>query len=410
MSALVHKALKSAEIAPQPERAILGAPGVGASLRSTMLEKERNNLKQLCQSETNHEIEEGREEDNEREGFVHAVTVRCKNWMCEDCKKQRGYALRMRLLAKAELFKEARLYTITVNREWFDTPQDAYDHVTQGGYIPRLFRLLGVKNWISVLEPQQETGDGWPHWHFLIDVSGLPGRWYRSDIKVASSTEPSNKDGWSFIPHFFDLNRVHSLLRKWGVGEQCYLTIRRGGFDSPEHAVNYITKYLVKMPKRGYPSWMLHRPRIRFVNSSRAVGAVVAEKDDIDFELPKEEEDEEQEQRKPARPPIERMAKCGMEQIFLQYSKRFDSMTFCGKANVIDPKIAMEKCPWATKVKNFDFPSLQQYVSWGFVNGAGVNQYLEVWEKITLQRIWRSSVAKRIQMAKSKWQDSSVSI
>jgi hypothetical protein len=196
--------------------------------------------------------------------------------MCAQCKRTRGYAYRERLLSKAPLFRKPRLYTVTVNREWHKSAEAAYEYVNDHKLIARLFRLLGVLRWVWVLEPQQESGDGWPHWHVLIDVSDLPGRWYHRDAKVSQEAAPEDRAGWVYIPHFFDLNRVHALLRLWKVGEQCRLSSKKESFRSPEHAVNYITKYLVKMPERGYPRWMLQRRRVRFTGASKAVGRLVA--------------------------------------------------------------------------------------------------------------------------------------
>ena len=196
----------------------------------------------------------GREgSDEKREGFVRAVPVRCRSWMCAACKRSRGYAYRERLLSKAKLFREPRLYTVTVNREWHESPEAAYEYVNEKKLIARLFRLLGVSRWAWVLEPQQESGDGWPHWHVLIDVSDLPGKWYHRDAKVSQEAAPEDRAGWFYIPHFLDLNRVHALLRKWQLGEQCRLSSRKESFRSPEHAVNYITSTWSRCRSGSFP-------------------------------------------------------------------------------------------------------------------------------------------------------------
>ena len=138
---------------------------------SSMLEYKKNNLKQECQEASISDP-------------VRAISVKCNSWMCGKCRKRRGIIFRNRLLEKLTLFKEPRLYTITINREWHESPREAYRHVMLDSLIPRLFRLLGIKRWVWVLEVQENTGDGWPHWHILIDVSDLKGMYYNPPLKL----------------------------------------------------------------------------------------------------------------------------------------------------------------------------------------------------------------------------------
>jgi hypothetical protein len=109
---------------------------------------------------------------------------------------------------------------------------------------------LGVDRWLWVLEFQTLTGEGWPHWHLMIDVGDLPRR------RV-------------------DLRRAWALWRdKWGLGG-LDLAKKETKIKSPEHAVFYITKYLTKMPKGGFPLWVLQAHGVRFIQASQAVGPVV---------------------------------------------------------------------------------------------------------------------------------------
>src|SRR5688572_19809658 len=95
----------------------------------------------------------------------------------------------------------------------------------------------GVVTWFWVLEFQTESGDGWPHWHLLIDLSECGG--------------------------FLDLKRCWRLWRdKWGLGG---LDLSHRETSSPEHAIMYATKYLTKTPEAS-PIWVLMCGRaIRYV-------------------------------------------------------------------------------------------------------------------------------------------------
>jgi hypothetical protein len=121
--------------------------------------------------------------------------------------------------------------------------------------------ILGVSRWFWVLEFQEKTGEGWPHWHVLADLSHYPGgRLPRNLLKRA----------W------------HLWRDVWGVGG---LDLRKEGkFRNSLHAVLYVTKYLVKWPKRGHPTWVYKQGGtsadenksigIRRFQGSRAVGAL----------------------------------------------------------------------------------------------------------------------------------------
>jgi hypothetical protein len=140
-------------------------------------------------------------------------------------------------------------------------------------------RELGIKRWLYVLEFQTKTGDGWPHWHLMIDVGDLPGR----RLNLAR--------GWA-------------LWRdKWHLGG-LDLAKKETKIQSAEHAVFYITKYLTKSPIGGYPLWVLDTHGVRFVQASRAVGAIVAKR------KPKSRPAEEKREHAPRRTFIDRNAAC----------------------------------------------------------------------------------------------------
>jgi hypothetical protein len=145
-------------------------------------------------------------------------------------------------------------------------------------------RQLKMPVWVWVLEIQQKSGEGWPHWHVLADASHYGGR----------------------LP----LNVLRKLWLtwrdKWEVGR---VDVQARPFASAVHAVRYITKYLMKSPEKGYPNWvLLSDRRIRLVAGSKAVGALVADAAD---ESRKASGDESDEDREPMKPLAVRMSECG---------------------------------------------------------------------------------------------------
>lgn len=177
---------------------------------------------------------------------------RCKVRTCRTCGPQYGYRVRGGLLPKAAQFTMPALLTLTCDRKNFESPEDAYSFITDDGLIRRLMRFLGVTRWVWVLEFQQKTGEGWPHWHILIDLTSVPAQ--KLDLKRA----------W------------HLWRDKWQCGG-VDLQLRKR-FSSATHAIRYVTKYLTKYPEKGYPAWVLsYARRMRFFQASKAIGAILSE-------------------------------------------------------------------------------------------------------------------------------------
>jgi hypothetical protein len=206
--------------------------------------------------------------------------------------------VREKLLGLLGYFPEPALFTLTVDRSNFSGPEHAHQVISGGQYVRRLLGELGVKSWVWVLEFQQATGDGWPHWHILIDRTALPDR--------------------GRIRHFLDLKKAWATWRdRWHLGGLDFAPKRET--QTAAHAVNYITKYLMKNPPAGYPNWVLERgKRLRFVQGSKGLGALVGNGKKaaaVDEELGEElsERGEELSERRSIRPLIERMAGCQEE-------------------------------------------------------------------------------------------------
>jgi hypothetical protein len=196
--------------------------------------------------------------------------------------------MRQLLLVQAKHFQRPALLTLTIDRSEFASPEAAHAYVSANGRIRLLLRRLGLVRWVWVLEFQKKTGDGWPHWHILVDLADAPGG--RIDLKRA----------WEF------------WREKWGIGG---LDLQqRRGFDDPKHAVMYITKYLQKQPHQGYPLWVLEsEKRIRLFQGSRLIGPLV--NPHCTPRLP--QDGESKPKRAQRRKLVGRMAECGQRSVVL---------------------------------------------------------------------------------------------
>jgi len=136
----------------------------------------------------------------------------CGRRVCPDCGVVLGIKTRERLLRVAGMFVKPALLTLTVDRKGFAGPEEAYECVSEDNYLSRLLRAMKVTRYFWILEIQQKTGDGWPHWHVLIDLSKYPG---------------------GRLPKAL-LRKIWWLWRdKWGIGG---LDLERVRFEDSRHA------------------------------------------------------------------------------------------------------------------------------------------------------------------------------
>ena len=239
--------------------------------------------------------------------IVHRKT--CGNWCCPECGAKKGKWLRKILhTQKMDLFQIPKLFTFTVNPSAFESAVAAYRFVRDNNFIPRLMRYLHIKKWICVLECQK---NGFPHWHLICDIADLKEAWVKGqgdNLKVAYKN-PEN-ESYHYISHYVDLKRIHRLWRKWGIGEQVDFS-RKKGHKNKAHCFNYITKYLIKNPENGFPSWLMEEEKVRFVSSSKAVGSLFGSKS-VQSEKEEKEELEKEEKRHYSQIYI-RVAACGLK-------------------------------------------------------------------------------------------------
>lgn len=181
---------------------------------------------------------------------LQVVGCRCRARTCRQCGPVLGWEARQVLESKAaDLLRVPQLISFTVGHEHFDSPEAAFDHVTQGRYIARALAALSIKRWVWVLEFHRGRAEnnymhkGWPHWHCVVDVSER-----------------------SITPD--DLRRLHRLCRTWRLGG--FRLSRRKRVTEGVHAIRYITKYLMKP---GYiPGWFQKGTGRRMIQGSRAMG------------------------------------------------------------------------------------------------------------------------------------------
>ncbi len=303
--------------------------------------------------------------------FIQAVHQRCQSWLCEHCKKGKAEELRKSLLSVVEIaFANPKLFTFTTAREFYASPEEAYKTITKQKYIARAMKGMGIHRWFAVLEFQEEEGQGWPHWHVMIDLSDLPGLWYNKENQRYLKTMPKTIAGWLFIPHCVNLVRLNRLLKKWRFG-LCQLSKQNKRVTTPEHAINYMMKYLSVMPDRHYSQWVYNLPRIRMFSRSWELAKIMRKpnaKASVKNPHP--------EPRAKARPPVERIAECRYKIIMVN---RDNPQEKPGKPILFDREwMGLAAVLGAVQVERYDKRRKRFYTVWGFKDRAALQKFRSV--------------------------------
>lgn len=181
----------------------------------------------------------------------------CDCWYCPDCCKRKGYRLRAELIPILKTFAGLMMLTLTVDPMLFPSAREAYLYVRGQRAISRLMRdlhragHLHSPRYFYVVEFQKRTEQA--HFHVLVDATRIP----KEAIDAAwSKFRPSGAGPVAANRPAFGMTRFSMPRFEGGA----------------EHAARYATKYLVKSPDHGWPSWVMamgKRKRVPRYQTSR---------------------------------------------------------------------------------------------------------------------------------------------
>ena len=197
------------------------------------------------------------------------VGCRCKNRYCDTCAPGLGYQLRKRVLKHGELrkFTSIQMWTLTIDPTLFESAEECYEHCRRRRVISELVRKLwdaGVllsKHYFCAVEFQK---NGFVHYHLLVDARHIPFEmvcsiWNRFRPKSAGPVKHAEfckcsecvSGGTGEIKERPGFGSVRFSMKSRGlVGKS------DGKFSGAKHAINYATKYVIKVPKEGWPQWV----------------------------------------------------------------------------------------------------------------------------------------------------------
>lgn len=206
------------------------------------------------QSEVAEFVETGTETETEVIGHYYKIGgCGCRSRFCEDCAVPLGLNLRRRLLKVLMTFSSVQMWTLTVDPKLFSSPYECYEYVRSRRCVAELVRELRKRGVLSsgryfvVCEFQR---NGMPHWHLILDSRHVPFDlvcevWNRYRPKDAGPRE-GNRPGFGGV------------------------RFSKVDFESVEHAVNYVVKYIIKTPVDGWPAWVLeYEGQLRRYSASR---------------------------------------------------------------------------------------------------------------------------------------------
>jgi hypothetical protein len=175
-----------------------------------------------------------------KRGVIRVTGCRCRSLWCYRCGRSERSKRRAWMAEVVEKWPDVVTMSLSVDRNGccggrvWSSPREVWAFVRENRLVSRLLRdVLGLSEWIAVLEFQKKTGGGWPHWHVL-----LPRRLTKAELQ-------SVRD-W--------------MTDKWGVCGRAGVNLRgRRGPDGRLYpkfsAVRYVTKYL--SDPDDLPDWML---------------------------------------------------------------------------------------------------------------------------------------------------------
>ena len=163
------------------------------------------------------------------EGYLIAPCG-CGRQVCPRCGRKLAWVAQDRMIRGVKMLQlkygckgDVQLWTLTVNRDLYESPEAAYRDVGKKRRIGELMRAMGVRYYVVAVEWHSDP-DGWPHWHVLI---------------------------WEPVKACY--HDKHKVQAQWGIGNVWYSGRYRNEDGSKRRkprtingVVRYMVKYLVK--------------------------------------------------------------------------------------------------------------------------------------------------------------------
>lgn len=225
---------------------------------------------------------------------LELMPCKCRSRFCSRCALGLGLELRTRVTPVLRDFNGVLMVTLTFDPEVFDgNPVQCFeyvrDHRVISEFVRRLKEEVHSRRYFCVVEWQKETE--FPHFHICLDANFID---FETLCRAWNSVGPGG------------LTRMR--LRRTGLGSIRFT--KKDGFESRDHAIHYLLKYIIKIPEHGFPDWVLDYDGnvVRYQVSKGFFGTTSEKKE-------KTEKEVKERRRKPT--VRERIAECGSRAVIL---------------------------------------------------------------------------------------------
>lgn len=172
----------------------------------------------------------------------------CRSCWCPKCGVIWGWKVRRALTKAIRNFTAVQMWTLTVDPSLFENAAAVLEYLKSKRCVGELVRslrkqgLLLSGQYFYVIEFHKS---GVPHIHIIFDARRIDhgivqARWH--------ALGPETLDG---SPSTLGIVRFSP---------------RKNRFRNPEHAANYVTKYLIKHPAEGHPDWVMQIRNVRRIS------------------------------------------------------------------------------------------------------------------------------------------------
>lgn len=116
----------------------------------------------------------------QQHGKVKAMKVTCRSWNCDECRPRR----KRQLIAEVKEGEPQRLITLTVNPNWFNSPDErASELVKAWRTIRRRFIKMRGKNACEFMAIFEKTKLGEPHLHIVQRGVFISQKWLSAQLQ-----------------------------------------------------------------------------------------------------------------------------------------------------------------------------------------------------------------------------------
>lgn len=190
--------------------------------------------------------------------IVSCMKLSCRSWSCDECCKLR----RIQLVREAREGQPQRFITLTVNPNWFSSPEERAEKLVWAWrLIRKRFLKLRKGAALEFLAVFELTKLGEPHLHIMQRGSFIPQKWLSAQMKelmgapiVDIRTVRGKKEVARYVTKYISKRniKIGNLKRYWR--SKRYLKVSKAELRRQRNAG--ATFYRLDAHWKGYLSWI----------------------------------------------------------------------------------------------------------------------------------------------------------